>query len=92
MYAKIRNIETGIGYDKETLEIIANRANDLANSLDNNAGLGYIVSKFDNVSHFEGSLFYDITRFEMREDPSATGQSVLEKVQRSVQASNFVQY
>ena len=92
MYAKIRNIETGIGYDKETLEIIANRANDLANSLDNNAGLGYIVSKFDNVEHFEGSLFHDIVRLDLSRQPGATEDDVSSIVDSSVQISNFVVY
>ena len=91
-YVRIRNAETGLGYGEASLNTIVKNSTDLMNSLDSSIALGYIVSKFDNVSHFEGSLFYDITRFEMREDPSATGESVLEKVQRSVQASNFVQY
>ena len=52
----------------------------------------YIASKFDNVAHLEGSLFYDITRIEMSQDPNATESSVKERVQRSVQDSNFVQY
>ena len=64
----------------------------LSNSLDTSVGLGYISRKFDNVSHFEGSLFYDLTRATMSEDPNATEKSLAETVLRSVQASNFIVY
>jgi hypothetical protein len=91
-YVRIRNAETGLKYDDATLNIIIKNATDLINSLDIFATMRYIASKFDNVEHFGGSLFHDVVRFEMREDPSATGASVDERVQRSVQASNFVVY
>jgi hypothetical protein len=92
LYAKIRNIETNLHYTEAVLQEIINRSTDLTNSLDSTVGLGYIVSKFDNIEHFEGSLFHDVTRLEMSEDPSATEASVTETVRRSVQASNFVVY
>ena len=91
-YVRIRNAETGLKYDEPTINIIARNAFDLNNSLDNYTAMRYIGTKFDNVEHFGGSLFHDIVRLEMREDPNATGESVDERVQRSVQASNFVVY
>ena len=91
-YVKIRNAETGLGYDDATVNVIIKNASDLINSVDTVAAMRYIASKFDNVAHFEGSLFYDITRIEMSEDPNATESSVKTRVQRSVQDSNFVVY
>ena len=91
-YVQIRNMETGLGYDAATLRVISKNATDLINSVDNFTAMSYIGTKFDNVEHFGGSLFHDVVRLEMREDPDATGNSVDERVQRSVQASNFVIY
>tara|TARA_R100000234_G_scaffold71048_1_gene43652 strand:+ start:3186 stop:4523 length:1338 start_codon:yes stop_codon:yes gene_type:complete len=91
-YVKVRNAETGLRYDNATLDVIIKNATDLANSLDISAAVRYTATKFDNFEHFNGSLFHDVVRFEMREDPNATGDSVDERVQRSVQASNFVIY
>jgi len=92
VYAKIRNAETGLRYGDGTLSVITKNSIDLINSLDSATAMRYITSKFDNVEHFEGSLFHDITRIHMRKDPTATGTSVDETVLRSVQASNFVIY
>jgi hypothetical protein len=92
MYADIRNIETGLNYEPLILREIKERAADLQKSLDFSVGLEYINTKFDNVEHFAGSLFHDVTRLEMAEDPEATEDSVSERVLRSVQASNFVIY
>ena len=91
-YVRIRNAETSLGYGESSINNIIKNSTDLINSFDNDIAMGYIASKFDNVTHFEGSLFYDITRLEMSEDPAATGMAVLERVQRSVQTSNFVVY
>ena len=91
-YVKIRNAETGLGYDDATVNTIIKNTTQLINNLDIFTGMRYIASKFDNVAHLEGSLFYDITRIEMSQDPNATESSVKERVQRSVQDSNFVQY
>ena len=91
-YVRVRNAETGLRYDDATLNIIIKNTTDLANSLDIRAAVRYTATKFDNFEHFNGSLFHDVVRFEMREDPNATGDSVDERVQRSVQASNFVIY
>lgn len=91
-YVKIRNAETGLGYDDATINTIIKNTTQLINNLDIFTGMRYIASKFDNVAHLEGSLFYDITRIEMSQDPNATESSVKERVQRSVQDSNFVQY
>ncbi len=79
-------------YSDGTLNVVTKNATDLMNSLDKSTAMRYITSKFDNVEHFEGSLFHDITRIHMRKDPTATGTSVDETVLRSVQASNFVIY
>ena len=92
LYARIRNIETNLMYSEGTLQEIINRSIDLLNSLDRQTAMGYIITKFDNIEHFEGSLFHDVTRLEMSKDPSATEASVAETVRRSVQASNFVVY
>ena len=92
IYAEIRNLETGIKYKNGTMNSIIKNATDLSNSLDLNAALGYIARKFDNIEHFGGSLFYDVTRLEMAEDPEARESDVEEKVVRSVQNSNFVLY
>ena len=92
LYTRIRNLETNLGYDEETIQAIVQRSTDLLKKLDRPRALGYIMSKFDNVSHIEGSLFHDITRIEMAEDPEATGDSVDETVQKSVQTSNFIVY
>lgn len=91
-YTRIRNIETKLGYDEQTIQNIVKKSTDLLKKLDRPTALRYIMGKFDNVSHIEGSLFHDITRIEMSEDPDATGESVDETVQRSVQASNFIVY
>jgi len=92
IYAKIRNIETGLQYSEGRMNNIIKNATDLANSLDTNTAIGYIARKFDNVEHFGGSLFYDITRLDLAEDPNASEQDVEEIVRRSVQNSNFVIY
>ena len=91
-YVRIKNIETGINYNEATISSISKNATDLINNLDIFTALSYTNSKFDNVAHFEGSLFYDVTKLEMREDPNATASSLKERVQQSVQASNFVQH
>ena len=92
IYAKIRNLETGLQYSEGIMRNITKNATDLANSLDTDTALGYIARKFDNVEHFNGSLFYDVTRLDLAEDPNASEQDVEEVVRRSVQASNFVIY
>ena len=90
-YARIRNVETGMLYSDALLDVIVRHATDLTNALDIDAGMSYIISKFDNLEHFEGSLFHDITRLDFAE-AGKTGVSVDETVRRSVQASNFVIY
>ena len=74
------------------LNIIIKNASDLINAFDRPVALGYITSKFDNVEHFVGSLFHDVTKIRMSEDPTVSGKSVDETVRRSVQTSNFVVY
>ena len=91
-YVEIRNYETSMLYNDGAMRTIIKNATDLANSLDTATAMRYIASKFDNVEHFEGSLFHDLTRIRMGEDPNASGKSVDETVKRSVQASNFVIY
>ena len=91
-YTRIRNLETSLNYEENVLSQIIKNAIDLSKSVDNASALNYIVSKFDNVEHFEGSLFYDITRIKLAKEAGATESDVKELVQRSVQASNFVVY
>jgi hypothetical protein len=92
LYTKIRNLETGMLYNQASIESIVSNAIDLENRLDTRTAMRYIISKFDNVEHHNGSFFHDTVRLEMAEDPTATEAEVSEKVQRSVQASNFVVY
>jgi len=92
LYTRVRSAETQILYDENTIKKIVSNAKDLIRSFDTVRGMSYINSKFDNVEHFGGSLFYDVTRYNMSEDPDATDQSVADIVNRSVQASNFKTY
>jgi len=92
MYTKIRNYETDLGYNEAVLDSIIKNAIDLRKSVDIDAALSYIISKFDNIEHFEGSLFYDVTRIRLAKEAGATEADVKQLVQRSVQASNFIVY
>jgi hypothetical protein len=92
VYAKIRNHETGLKYDKQVLQEIINNATDLAKKLDNRSGLGYIISKFRSVAQYEGSLFYDHTRLRLAKQSDVKESDVAETVRRSVQASNYYIY
>jgi len=92
IYARIRNVETSMFYSEGILQNVVDNAIDLNNSVDEPTALGYIISKFDNVEHFEGSLFYDITRIKLSKESGVTEADVAETVRRSVQASNFVIY
>ena len=91
-YIKIKNFETGISYSPAMIGQITRNAFDLINSVDTTAGMRYINSKFNGVAHFEGSMFYDYTRLQMSDSPRDPNYSVEDKVQQSVQASNFVVY
>jgi hypothetical protein len=91
-YIRIRNLETGMRYNEATLRNISENATDLVNSLDRASAMRYIISKFDNVEHFEGSLFYDITRLDFAKSGKGKESDIDETVKRSVQASNFVIY
>lgn len=90
-YIKIRNIETGMHYNEATVSNISENARDLSNSLDRSSAMRYIISKFDNIEHFEGSLFYDITKLDYTRSGKEKS-SIDEVVKRSVQASNFIIY
>ena len=92
LYVRIRNLETDLSYKKETVQQIISRSIDLGKKLDTPSAMRYIISKFDNVEHHDGSLFHDTVRADMARDPAATDSDVSEKVHRSVQASNFVVY
>ena len=81
-----------MGYPESTLATITGNASALSKKLDTATAMGYIVSKFDNVEHFEGSSFYDITRLDYSLQDLGNEQDIVETVQRSVQASNFVVY
>jgi len=90
-YIKIRNIETNIHYNEATLKNISENAKDLSNSLDNFSAMRYIISKFDNIEHFEGSLFYDITKLDYTRS-NKEKSNIDEIVKKAVQASNFMIY
>jgi len=92
LYTRVRSAETQILYEENTIRKIVSNAMDLIKSFDTVRGMGYINSKFNNVEHFGGSLFSDVTRYNMSEDPEATEQSVADVVNRSVQKSNFGTY
>jgi len=91
-YIKIRNRETGLLYNEDVIRSISRNASDLVKTVDRPSAMSYIISKFDNVEHLNGSLFYDITRLEFANEGIGLEQNVKETVQRSVQASNFVVY
>jgi hypothetical protein len=90
-YIKIRNIETNIHYNEATLKNISENAKDLSNSLDNFSAMRYIISKFDNIEHFEGSLFYDITKLDYTRS-NKEKSNIDEIIKKAVQASNFMIY
>tara|TARA_R110002020_G_scaffold419511_1_gene628702 strand:- start:1 stop:1323 length:1323 start_codon:yes stop_codon:yes gene_type:complete len=91
-YARIRNTETGLDYDEAQIQQISTNAGNIVKRLDRASAMRYIISKFDNVQHFEGSLFYDSTRLDFARQGLGDEADVLETVKRSVQASNFVIY
>ena len=91
-YIRIRNIESGLNYSETILNNIIENATDLVKRVDRGSALSYTISKFDNVEHFNGSTFYDVTRLDFAEEGLGLESDVKETVQRSVQASNFVVY
>tara|TARA_R110002020_G_scaffold122715_1_gene278525 strand:+ start:1050 stop:2369 length:1320 start_codon:yes stop_codon:yes gene_type:complete len=88
---RTKNHETGLGYDEALLRNIIENASNLSERLDMQSAIDYIVTKFDNLSHYEGSLFYDVTKIDFAAD-GRTGEELVNTVKRSVQASNFVIY
>jgi len=91
-YVRIRNIETGLDYSEAQIQQISKNAENIVKKLDRPSAMRYIISKFDNVQHFEGSLFYDATRLDFARQGLGAEADVAETVKRSVQASNFVIY
>ena len=91
-YVRIRNIETGLDYSDAQVEQISKNAGNIVKKLDRASAMRYVISKFDNVQHFEGSLFYDTTRLNFARQGLGDEADVVETVKRSVQASNFVIY
>ena len=55
-FAKIRNMETGIGYSEPGMTAIIRVAKDIQKTLDTASAMGYIKNKFSGVEFFEGSL------------------------------------
>jgi len=92
LYTKIRNSETGLKFDDNSLSQIIRNATDLARSLDRPSALGYVIDKFNSVSHYEGSLYYDYTRIKERENTDKTDIQISDNVRRSTQASKFFIY
>jgi hypothetical protein len=91
-YVRIRNIETGLDYNDAQVEQISKNAGNIVKKLDRPSAMRYVISKFDNVQHLEGSLFYDATRLDFARQGLGDEADVAETVKRSVQASNFVIY
>jgi hypothetical protein len=92
LYTTMRNAETGIDYSDTILDRIVDNATDIAKAVDNASALGYITSKFNNVEHFGGSLFYGVTRRKMADNPEIDEEDVEKTVKTSVQLSNFKTY
>ena len=92
LYAELRNLEIGMGYDENQLAYILENAYDLLNKVDIARATGYINSKFNSVEHFGGSLFHDIVSSETAAGPDADQADITATVRRSVQASKFTTY
>ena len=92
LYVELRNLEIGMGYDKNQLASIIKNASDLLNKVDINRATSYINNKFNSVEHFGGSLFHDIVSNEAAADPDADQADITATVKRSVQASKFTTF
>ena len=92
LYAELRNLEIGMGYDENDISYIMENAYDLLNKVDITNATGYINSKFNSVEHFGGSLFHDIVSREAAKGPDADQADITASVKRSVQASKFTTY
>lgn len=92
LYAELRNLEIGMGYDENEIAYIMENAYDLLNKVDIISATGYINSKFNSVEHFGGSLFHDIVSREAAAGPDADQADITASVKRSVQASKFTTY
>jgi len=92
LYAELRNLEIGMGYDENDIAHIIENAYDLLNKVDIATATGYINSKFNSVEHFGGSLFHDIVSREAAGEPDADQADITASVKRSVQASKFTTY
>lgn len=67
-YVEIKNIESRLKYSKQATDRIARYGQDLEKSFDMEKSLGYINRKFQGISSFEGSLYYEATKLTLRED------------------------
>ena len=92
LYAELRNLEIGMGYDENDIAYIVENAYDLLNKVDIATATGYINSKFNSVEHFGGSLFHDIVSREAAAGPDADQADITASVKRSVQATKFTTY
>ena len=92
LYAELRNLEIGMGYDENDIAYIIENAYDLLNKVDIASATGYINSKFNSVEHFGGSLFHDIVSREAAAGPDADQADITASVKRSVQATKFTTY
>ena len=92
LYAELRNLEIGMGYDENDIAYIIENAYDLLNKVDIATATGYINSKFNSVEHFGGSLFHDIVSREAAAGPDADQADITASVKRSVQATKFTTY
>ena len=92
LYAELRNLEIGMGYDENDIAYIMENAYDLLNKVDIASATRYINNKFNSVEHFGGSLFHDIVSREAAAGPDADQADITATVRRSVQASKFTTY
>ena len=92
LYAELRNLEIGMGYDENDIAYIIENAYDLLNKVDINRATSYINNKFNSVEHFGGSLFHDIVSREAAAGPDADQADITASVKRSVQATKFTTY
>ena len=89
LYTRVRSLESGIDYSEPTIDRIVGNSVDL---LDIPSAMRYINSKFNNVEHLGGSLFYDVVRRKKSRDPDILEKDIVDVIKRSVQTSNFKTY
>jgi len=90
-YILIKNIETKLGYPPAALNKIIKNARELEKTFDIRKSLGYIERKFNEFMHREGSLFYETTKRNMK-DQGKSPASLLDDVRRAVRVNKTKVY